>query len=276
MDGPGRGPLWTGTAGAVTADAHFRIGSVTKAFTHTVALRLLAEYRIGIDDHARSHLPELIPAEYGGVTVRRTRDRTSGFPAPAPTPTPRSGPGWWLTGVTPVDGVRDALLAAAADAWRRHRPAPGTVQQHSGLNTLVVGLLVEKVTGNSFREELDRRILRPLRLRHTSLPASGDVSIPAPHARVRVGADEVTRQSPYPWAEGGTISTAADLDRFLTALLSGRLLPPSVRRLAFSVPEVPDAPQNRRCGTAGEACFARVGLMRLTLADGVTVWGGTG
>ncbi|GHJ93324.1 hypothetical protein SNE510_28430 [Streptomyces sp. NE5-10] len=84
-------------------------------------------------------------------------------------------------GVTPVDGVRDAFpLAAADDARWRHRPAPGTVQQDNGLDTLVVGLLVEKVTGNSFREELDRRILRPLRLRHTSLPASGDVSIPAP------------------------------------------------------------------------------------------------
>ncbi|MFB7824292.1 serine hydrolase domain-containing protein [Streptomyces hydrogenans] len=277
VDGPGRGPLWTGTAGAVTADAHFRIGSVTKAFTHTVALQLVAEHRIGIDDPVRSHLPDLIPAEYGGVTVRQVLDHTSGFPAPAPTPTPRNGPGWWLMGVTPVDGVRDAFaLAAADDAWWRHRPAPGAVQQYNGLNTLVVGLLVEKVTGNSFREELDQRILRPLRLRHTSLPASGDVSIPGPHARVYVGADEVTRQSPYPWAEGGMISTAADLDRFLTALLSGRLLPPSVRRLAFSVPEVPNAPQNRHCGTAGKACFAPVGLMRLTLADGVTVWGKTG
>ncbi|GHJ93323.1 hypothetical protein SNE510_28420 [Streptomyces sp. NE5-10] len=93
VDGPGRGPLWTGTAGAVTADAHFRIGSVTKTFTHTVALRLVAEHGIGIDDPVRSHLPELIPAEYGGVTVRRSLDHTSGFPAPAPTPTPRSGPG---------------------------------------------------------------------------------------------------------------------------------------------------------------------------------------
>ncbi|MET8973216.1 serine hydrolase domain-containing protein [Streptomyces hydrogenans] len=277
VDGPGRGPLWTGAAGAVTADARFRIGSVTKAFTHTVALQLVAERRIGIDDPVRSHLPELIPAEYGGVTVRQILDHTSGFPAPAPTPTPRSGPGWWLMGVAPVDGVRDAFaLAAADDAWRKNRPAPGTVQQYNGLNTMVVGLLVEKVTGNSFRQELDERILRPLRLRHTSLPASGDVTIPGPHARVYVGTDEVTEQSPYPWAEGGMISTAADLDRFLTALLSGRLLPPSVQRLAFSVPEVPNAPQNRHCATSGTACFAPVGLMRLTLADGVTVWGKTG
>ncbi|MFI8913975.1 serine hydrolase domain-containing protein [Streptomyces sp. NPDC053513] len=277
VDGPGRGPLWTGVAGPVPTDAHFRIGSVTKAFTHTVALQLVAEHRMGIDDPVRSHLPELIPAEYGGVTVRQILDHTSGFPAPAPTPSPRNGPGWWLTSVTPVDGIRDAFALAAVDeAWRKHRPAPGTVQQYNGLNTLVAGLLVEKVTGNSFRQELDRRILRPLRLRDTSLPAADDITVPSPHARVYVGADEVTEQSPYPWAEGGMISTAADLDRFLTALLGGRLLPPAVQRLAFSVPEVPGAPQNKHCGTEGRACFAPVGLMRLTLGDGVTVWGKTG
>ncbi|MFG2332733.1 serine hydrolase domain-containing protein [Streptomyces sp. NPDC048604] len=278
VDGPGRGPLWTGTAGPVSADAHFRIGSVTKAFTHTVALQLVAEHRIGIDDPVRSHLPELIPAEYSEVTVRQILDHTSGFPAPAPTPTPKSGPGWWLMSVAPVDGVRDAFALAAADeAWRKYRPAPGTVQQYNGLNTLVVGLLVEKVTGNSFRDELDHRILRPLQLRHTSLPAADDITIPSPHARVYAGLDEVTEQSPYPWAEGGMISTAADLDRFLTALLGGRLLPPAVQKLAFSVPEVPNAPQNKHCGGAGgNACFAPVGLMRLTLDNGVTVWGKTG
>ncbi|MFF9848505.1 serine hydrolase domain-containing protein [Streptomyces litmocidini] len=277
VDGPGRGPLWTGVAGPVSADAHFRIGSVTKAFTHTVALQLVAEHRIGIDDPVRSHLPELIPAEYGEVTVRQVLDHTSGFPAPAPPPTPKSGPGWWLKSVTPVDGVRGAFAPAAADeAWRKHRPAPGAVQQYNGLNTLVVGLLVEKVTGNSFRQELDRRILHPLQLRHTSLPAADDITVPSPHARVYAGADEVTEQSPYPWAEGGMISTAADLDRFLAALLGGRLLPPAVQRLAFSVPEVPSAPQNKHCGTSGKACFAPVGLMRLTLDNGVTVWGKTG
>ncbi|MEU3727007.1 serine hydrolase domain-containing protein [Streptomyces sp. NPDC031705] len=143
------------------------------------------------------------------------------------------------------------------------------------MNTLVVGLLVEKVTGNSFRHELDHRILRPLQLRDTSLPAADDVTIPSPHTRVYAGKDDVTEQSPYPWAEGGMISTAADLDRFMTALFGGRLLPPAVQALAFSVPDVANGPENKHC-LNGKACFAPGGLMRLTLGNGVTVWGKTG
>ncbi|GGS78944.1 serine hydrolase [Streptomyces tanashiensis] len=276
VDGPGRGPLWTGTAGPVTADDHFRIGSVTKVFTHTLALQLVAEHRIGIDDPVRRHLPDLIPAEYGSATVRQLLDHTSGLPKPAPTPAPGGEPGWWLKSVAPRDGVRDTFALAAQDPrWNEHRPAPGTVQQYNGINTVIVGLLVERVTGHSFRHELDRRILRPLQLRDTSLPAADDLTLPSPHTRVYVDGDDVTEQSPYPWAEGGMISTAADLDRFMTALFRGRLLPPAQQDLAFSVPKVPNAPDNKNCRAAGTACFAPGGLMRLTV-NGVTVWGKTG
>ncbi|MFD8205037.1 serine hydrolase domain-containing protein [Streptomyces sp. NPDC059695] len=276
VDGPGRGPLWTGTAGPVTADDHVRIGSVTKVFTHTIALQLVAEHRVGIDDPVRRHLPDLIPADYGTVTVRQLLDHTSGLPVPAPTPAPGDGPGWWLRGVTPRDAVRDTFALAAGDQrWNEHRPAPGTVQQYNGINTVIIGLLVEKVTGHPFRHELDRRILRPLQLRDTSLPAADDVTLPRPHTRVSVDGHDVTGQSPYPWAEGGMISTAADLDRFMTALFRGRLLPPAQQKLAFSVPDVPNAPGNKNCLGAGGACYGPGGLMRLTV-NGVTVWGKTG
>ncbi|MEU8526237.1 MULTISPECIES: serine hydrolase domain-containing protein [Streptomyces] len=276
VDGPGRGPLWTGTAGPVSADDHVRIGSVTKVFTHTVALQLAAERRLDLDAPVRQYLPELIPAAYGAVTVRQLLDHTSGFPAPAPVPGPGDGPGWWLRGVAPADGVREAFARAERDEmWQAHRPAAGAVQQYNGVNTTVVGLLIEEVTGNSFRDELDRRILRPLQLRDTSLPAADDTSLPAPHTRVRVGGDDVTEQSPYPWAEGGMISTAADLDRFLTALFRGRLLPPAQQKLVFAVPDVPSAPGNKHC-LDGTACFSPAGLMRVRLDNGVTVWGKTG
>lgn len=276
VDGPGRGALWTGTSGAVSPDDHFRIGSISKVFTHTLVLQLVAEHRLALDAPVRRYLPDLVPADYAAVTVRQILDHTSGFPAPAPTPGPKDGPGWWLRSVAPADGVRDAFALAAEDEmWQRHRPAAGTVQQYNGINTVVAGLLIERTTGTPFRDELDRRLLRPLGLRNTSLPAAGDTTLPSPHTRVYVGADDVTEQSPYPWAEGGMISTAADLDRFTTALFRGRLLPPALQKVAFSVPDVPSAPQNRNC-LNGTSCFAPSGLMRLTLPNGTTVWGKTG
>ncbi|MFI1333184.1 serine hydrolase domain-containing protein [Streptomyces sp. NPDC020845] len=268
----GSGRPWAGYAGEVPQGAHFRIGSVTKAFTSTVVLQLVAERRIVLDAPVRRYLPELIPDAYQEVTVRQLLDHTSGLPAPAGIPGPADGPGWWLKSVSPREVVRAAFANAEGGGTA---PRPGSVQQYNGVNTFVVGLLVEKVTGHTFAQELGRRVIRPLGLRDTSLPAASDTSIAIPHARPRLGGDEVTEQSPWAWAEGGMISTAADLDRFLTALFRGRLLPPAEQRLAFTVPRASSAPDNENC-INGTACFSIGGLMRVTLDNGVTVWGKTG
>lgn len=274
VTGDGQTTPWTGTAGEVSRDAHFRIGSATKTFTSTVVLQLAAEHRIDIDAPVRRYLPDLIPAAYDTVTVRELLDHTSGLPAPAGIPGPGDGPGWWRKSVSPQDVVRNAF-AAAKNQGVKQPAKPERVQQYNGVNTFVVGLLVEKVTGRTFKDELTQRIIRPLGLRNTSLPSSDDMSIPAPHARVYVGTDEVTEQSPWAWAEGGMISTAADLDRFISALFHGRLLPPAQQKLVFSVPDVPSAPTNTNC-INGTSCFSAGGLMRVTLDSGVTVWGKTG
>ncbi|MFD3530602.1 serine hydrolase domain-containing protein [Streptomyces sp. NPDC058664] len=231
----------TGTAGPVEAGARFPVGSVTKVFTDAVVLQLVAERRIDIDEPVRRHLPELIPAAYDGVTVRQLLDHTSDLPRPARVPLdPR--------------GVVAASFEADAVGRPGRVPAPGTVQQYNGLNSFVAGLLVERVTGRTFARELDRRIVRPLGLRHTAL--SEDPAIA------------------WAWSEGGLTSTAADLDAFLKALLGGRLLPPVQQRHLFEVPHVPGAHENTSCPTAA-ACFSAGGLMGIEL-NGTMIWGKTG
>ncbi|MFD4400150.1 serine hydrolase domain-containing protein [Kitasatospora sp. NPDC058478] len=258
------------TAGPVTAGAYLRIGSVTKVFTNTVALQLVAERRIGLDTPARQYVPEVLPEAYDRVTVRQLLDHTSGLPKPARTPGPADGPGWQLKSVTPEDLLR-ASFAAATDV----PPAPPAEQQYNGLNSLVLGLIVEKVTGHSLTTELEHRIIRPLHLSHTSLPAADDPTIPSPHAEVYLDGQDVTEQSPYPWAEGGIISTAADLDHFITALFRGRLLPPAQQKLVFEVPNVPNAAENTNC-VGQTACYSIGGLMRYQLPNGEYAWGKTG
>ncbi|WP_335938075.1 serine hydrolase domain-containing protein [Streptomyces sp. PTD5-9] len=257
-------------AGPVTADARFRIGSVTKLFTNTVVLQLVAEHRIGLDTPARRYVPDVLPEAYGGVTVRQLLDHTSGLPKPAPTPGPADGPGWQLTSVAPEDLLRDSFAAATGVP----SPTPAD-QQYNGLNSLVLGLIVEKVAHRSFADELRRRIIVPLGLRHTSLPAAEDPTIPSPHARVYVDGQDVTEQSPYPWTEGGMISTAADLDRFVSALFRGRLLPPAQQKLVFEVPNVSNGPDNTNCG-GPDACYSIGGLLRHQLPNGEYAWGKTG
>lgn len=80
-------------AGPVTADAHFRIGSVTKVFTDTVVLQLVAEHRVHLDAPAKWYVPGLLPGQYDGVTVRQLFDHTSGLPKPAAVPGRWTGQG---------------------------------------------------------------------------------------------------------------------------------------------------------------------------------------
>ncbi|WP_327307070.1 serine hydrolase domain-containing protein [Streptomyces sp. NBC_01298] len=240
LSGAGQRTPWTGTAGPVAADADIPIGSVTKLFTNALVLRSVAEHRIEIDAPVRRYLPDLIPDAYAAVTVRQLMDHTADLPM--------------LTSES-ADPRTMVLDTFAADAAARpdRIPAPGTVQQYNGTNSFVAGLLVERISGRTYEEELQRAIVRPLGLRQT-----------------RMSADP--RMARF-WAEGGLDSTAADLDRFMAALLGGRLLPPAQQRHLYEVPDVPYG-QGKNC-LSGKACFSAAGLMRYETGDTV-VWGKTG
>lgn len=240
LSGEGLRTPWTGTGGPVAADAEIPIGSVTKLFTNALVLRLVAEHRMEIDAPVRRYLPDLIPGAYAEVTVRQLLDHTADLP---------------MVASDSSDPRTVVLETFAKDAAARpgRIPAPGTAQQYNGTNSFVAGLLVERISGRSYEEELRRHILRPLGLHRT-----------------RMSADP--RMARF-WAEGGLDSTAADLDRFTAALLGGRLLPPAQQRHLYEVPDVPNAPMNT-CLSA-RACFGAGGLMRHEAA-GATVWGKTG
>ncbi|RSS52903.1 class A beta-lactamase-related serine hydrolase [Streptomyces sp. WAC07061] len=240
LSGKGLRAPWTGSAGPVAAEAGAPIGSVTKLFTDTLVLRLAAEHRIAVDAPVRHYLPDLIPAGYAEVTVRQLMDHTGDLP---------------MVSGGPAEPREVVLASFAADAAARpgRVPAPGTVQQYNGMNSFVAGLLVERISGRTYEEELRRQILRPLGLRQTGMSTD-------------------PRMAWY-WAEGGLVSTAADLDRFITALLGGRLLPPAQQRHLYEVPDVPNSPTNT-C-LSPKACFSAGGLMRHE-AGGTTVWGKTG
>ncbi|MFE7638115.1 serine hydrolase domain-containing protein, partial [Kitasatospora sp. NPDC057518] len=263
---------------AVDARGRFRIGSISKVFTATVVLQLAAEGRIDLDGSVRRYLPDL-PAQFGAVTVGQLLNHTSGLPTGDNTYWGDGTTGWFaehrLDAPTPEEIV--ASTAGQSPAFD-----PGTAQQYNGMNTFVAGLVVEKVTGHRYAEELRRRIIGPLGLRDTSLPDADDPALRRPATRPYLtvpDADggshrvDVTEQSPWPWAEGGMISSAPDLDRFMTALFRGRLLPPAQQEELFTVPSVPVAPGNRYCPD-DTACLS-MGLVRLA-SGGVVAWGKTG
>lgn len=277
---------WSGTSGVgdvsrgtpVPAGGLFRIGSATKMFTATVVLQLAAEHRIGLDQPVQRYLPGVLPASYPEITVGELLDHTSGLPV-ATVDAGFDDPAYYVAhrfeGWTP----RQVVDSATAQPMEF---APGTEQRYNGVNYYLAGMLIERVTGHSYAAEVRDRIARPLGLRHTYVPRADEFGIrgPHPHGYVDVAGTlvDVSRQNPYAWAEGGMVSTSADLTRFVRALYRGELLPGAQLAKMFTVPDVPYVGTEGSCATgpeAGQACLS-MGLDRTRLPNGVTVWGKSG
>ncbi|GAB2872483.1 serine hydrolase domain-containing protein [Lentzea nigeriaca] len=235
---------WVGSAGlseiGKTAppplDGRVRIGSNTKTFVATVALQLVAEGKIELDRPVDEYLPE-----FGidrRITLRMLLQHTSGifnftgevFEDGAVVPgIPWQGEEWVnnrFRTYLPEELVRLALAKPA-------RFEPGADWSYSNTNYVIVRLLIEKVTGRSLAEEMRRGVFEPLGLTDTVVPTiETEVGEPHAHAyyRYETGGEEktidVTEHNPSWISSGGDmISTTADLQTFITALVGGKLLP---------------------------------------------------
>lgn len=210
-------------------NGRFRAGSVTKSFTATVVLQLVGEGKLRLADSVEQWLPGLVD-KGADITIRHLLQHTSGLPE-------------YSTGMMDEAGIPKERyrtwsareLVERADKLPRDFP-PGTDYRYSNTNYIVLGMLIEKVTGRPYATEVRERILRPLGLRHTRVPgASPEVYGPHAHAYVPVtrgGAVvpvDVTRFNPtMAGAAGEIISTNEDINRFYRALLQGKLLRPGL------------------------------------------------
>jgi D-alanyl-D-alanine carboxypeptidase len=266
---------WSGGAGVADLRTgqrfgptdRFRIGSVSKTFVATVVLQLVAEHRIALDRPIQSYLPGLLPAADQPVTVAELLNHTSGF-GQVNGIVHSGDPQWFLA--NRLNTFSTAQLLGSVLRQPLLNP-PGTHQQYNGVNYLVLGMLIERVTGHGYAQEIQQRILSPLGLRDTSVPST-DPNLPGPHAHGYYqptsgsGLIDVTEQNPTLYgAQGDMISTTNDLDRFVTALFSGQLLPPAQLTDLFTVPPAATGPIQYS-----------MGLLTTTLPNGVRVWGHTG
>ncbi|WP_399881037.1 serine hydrolase domain-containing protein [Streptomyces sp. BBFR51] len=195
----------------------FRLASDTKAFTATAVMRLVADGRLGLGDRAGAYVPQLA---HSTITVRQLLKQTSGLPE-------YSALVDWTRPGTPEDYL---ALALAEDPDFE----PGTGWGYSNTNYLVLGMVIDEVSGVGFRAYVERTILRPLRLDDTYWPAPGELALRGPHARnygvhpayPEAGRVDVTELPGYEFgASGGLVSTPEDLNAFWDGLFGGRLLP---------------------------------------------------
>lgn len=228
------------TGGPPRAGGPFRAGSVTKTFTAATVLSLAADGRIRLDAPIDRYLPGLLPYSER-ITVRQLLQHRSGLFEYGEVlwATPELAAASRYRDYAPADLVRIA-------AKRPLQFTPGSRFGYSNTDYVVLGLLVERVTHQRYATALARRVLRPAGLRHTHV-AGHDPALPRPSMH----GYEAIRPKPrltdltgynmsVAWASGDLVSTTGDINRFSSALLGGRLLPPNLlRQMKRSEPAFP-------------------------------------
>ncbi len=220
------------TGRALTADAVFRIASMTKPITSLAAMQLIEQGRFGLDDPVEKHLPE-----FANLKVFESFDPATGayrLRAASRPPTVRhvlthtSGLGYPFTSATlrdfkPQGGEKypfgGPLLFDPGERWLY------------GTSTDVVGKLVEKASGQKLEDYFRQHIFAPLRMADTSYNVPQDKAARLVAAQQRAGErmdGTIVLQTPQPGLTipepiggGGLASTANDYGRFVRMLLNG-------------------------------------------------------
>ncbi|MFF8995061.1 serine hydrolase domain-containing protein [Streptomyces sp. NPDC014983] len=227
------------TGRPMNATDRLRVGSVTKTFTATVVLQLVAEHRLSLDAPVERYLPGLIHGHgYDGrrITVRRLLQHTSGLPDYLEAPEWEHPEALRHRHFEPRELIARALRL----------PHPEQSWHYATTNYVVAGLIVQAVTGHSPEAEITRRVIAPLGLRDTYWPGD-DPRVQGPHSRSYFTDAGGHRVDGTDWnmtfgdVGGALVSTPDDLTRFATALFGGRLLPPAqLAEIRRTVPADPD------------------------------------
>ena len=241
----------SGTAGpgqtqAPTAADHTRIGSITKTFTGTAVLQLIEDGQLSFDDVINKYVPGMPNGDM--ATIKNLIEMQSGIPSyTASTDIVNEFNAKPTTVFTPQQLVNSV---------KKEKPdfAPGARFSYSNTNYVLLGMVIEKVTGKSIADVYKERILDPLKLSQTSVPGNSP-EIPAPflsgtstQANPIGEVKNATNWSPtLAFTAGEMISTLEDLHKWGVALGTGQgILKPDTQQMRLdsvntSVP--PNTPQ---------------------------------
>jgi D-alanyl-D-alanine carboxypeptidase len=224
----------------MSPDLYMRIGSQTKTFAVTALLQLVGKGKVGLDDPIGKYVPGIVNGDT--ITLRQLSSMTSGLPSYTQTESFFDD----LVSDPQRSFTPQQLLAYVAGAPPLY--APGQGFNYSNTNTILIGLVVEKVSRQSLPSYIKQHILKPLHMNHTSFAT--DAAFPSPHAQgyTEQTADgkiaNATDWNPsWGWAAGSMISTVHDMHIWARHLATGKgLLKPAVqRKRADSVKEAPGA-----------------------------------
>lgn len=263
--------VWHGAAGVAdvssgrpaTPDLRHRVGSITKAFTAAAVMQQVERGQAQLDASVGHYLPRLVPGERGrAITVRMLLNHTSGLAEYLPFAYPSLAAFPKLADTTPksLDDNRFKQFQRT-DLIDRGVTAPavgapgGTPGIYSNTNYLLLGQLLEHVTGTTAEDWITRSVIERAGLRNTEFPVGPRVD--GPHSRLYESwfgmIDPPRDYSDFDMSWVGPaaslISTVADLNRFFRLLLAGEIVDrSSLAQMQSTVPVI--SQEGRRSSTA--------------------------
>jgi D-alanyl-D-alanine carboxypeptidase len=202
----------------ITPQTVFRVGSITKQFTAAVVLQLVDEGRISLDDPVSRFLPDY-PQPGAGATVRQLLNHTVGIQ-------PYTAiPGFMVEANTNRPYTTEQMIALFRDLPAPSRPGERFAYNNSGY--VLLGAIVESVTGMPWHQAVEQRIARPLGLQ-TLRYGVGEAEMPR-MARGYTSGEQGVRPAnrihmSVPHAAGGLIASVEDMARWAQALHHGRVV----------------------------------------------------
>ncbi len=204
-----------------------RIASISKVFTAVVVLQLVEEGRIALDAPMTTWFPDLVP-NGEAITVSHLLNHTTGLYDYVED---RSfiGQGYqnpdrfWLPRELVAYAVqhRPAFAPGAEDRW-----------DYSSTTDVILGMIVEQVTGNTLAQEMRMRIFEQLELDHTFFVPEEEVQGTQAHGYSH-GTDQTNISLSIAFATANIVSTASDVQRFAQAVVEGELLQPDTQEILY-------------------------------------------
>ncbi len=246
------GTSTVGRSDPIRPTDHLRLASVSKAYSGAASLSLVADHLLSLDDTVGKWLPAL-PKKWHPVTLAELLQHTSG--------------------IQDFSDSKKFIAALLADplnppppttllSYAKHklRFVPGTDYHYSNSDNIIVALMVQAASGQSYQSELASRVFGPLGLSQTSLPQGAAIPMPYVHG---YGLDppnapiDVSEQFAAGWsgASGGMVATPADTNTFIRGYARGATTSPAVHAAQFTFRPGSSEPPGPGTNSAGLAIF---------------------
>lgn len=206
-----------------SADTSFRVGAITKQFTAAAVLRLVGEGRLALTDSIIKHLPEY-PGPGKGITVHQLLSHTSGLPSYMSHPALSARRSEVFTPIQLLELFWNEALEFP----------PGSDFRYSDSDYAVLGVIIERLSGRSYEEHMQKELFEPFDLDHTAVgdaPKDAEVAIGYSASESDGLSPTQGPHSSLLYAAGGIRSSASDLLRWHDAITEGKVLEPAQAEL---------------------------------------------